>query len=76
MTSYYMIDKLTQERAGILKTALESIPELKSVTLHVEEGLVVVNSVLDIKEKIVMTCRVCGTPFRTQVKKRDIKKFL
>lgn len=76
MISYYLIDKLTQERVGILKAALEIIPELKSVTLHAEAGLVVVTSTLNIKEKIVTTCRVCGTPFRTQVNKRDIKKFL
>ncbi len=71
-TYYFLVDKLNRNTAPVLRSALETIPEILAINIRVREGVIEVAASKDIEEKIKMTCSVAGTPFRTQVRKRDL----
>ncbi len=69
---YYIIDKLNNDSATVLKSALETVPEILEVIIRVSSGVLQIRASRDVEQQIKMTCLVSGTPFRTRIKKKDL----
>ena len=69
---YYIVDKLNRNSVPVLKSALETVPEILEVIIRVHEGVLQVRATKDVEQQIKMTCIVSGTPFRTRIKKKDL----
>jgi hypothetical protein len=69
-TYYYLIDNLTSENGEIMKRALQATSSIKSITLHIREGLLEVMADRDVEDVLRIACELAGTRFRIKVKKR------
>ena len=71
-TYYYLVDNLTSEKAGILKSALLSISAVKGVSIKIDAGLVTLDAVKDIETELRMACDVAGTIYRMKVSRKQL----
>jgi len=68
----YLIDSLNHDNAKILKTALETVPGVKSVAVSPLKGLVEVVSKTDITDSLKLACSVAKVKLRTKVNRSKI----
>lgn len=65
----YLLDGLNSERAEIIKRALQSIPEIKSITIHPAQGTVKLIATRDPEQQMKLACDVAGCIFRLKLGK-------
>ncbi len=66
-TYLYLIDSLNNENAKILKKALETVPDIKSVIVSPVKGLVEIKAKSDVTESLKLACSVAKVKLRTKV---------
>lgn len=71
-TYIYLIDSLDANNAKVLKTALETVPEIKSVLVSPLKGLVEVQAKFDVTDSVKIACSVAGVKLRTKVNRSKI----
>ena len=64
---FYLIDSLNHDNAKILKTALETVPGVKSVAVSPLKGLVEIKARNDITDSVKLACSVAKVKLRTKV---------
>ena len=73
-TYYYLIDNLTQEKATVLKRALQTVSSIHSITLRPQEGMLEVIAARDVEDSVKIACDIAETTFRIRVKKRRLTR--
>jgi len=71
-TYLYLIDSLNNENAVILKKALETVPEIKSVAVSPLKGLLEIKSRTDVTDSVKLACSVAKVKLRTKVNRSKI----
>jgi len=66
-TYIYLIDSLNKDNAIILKKALETVPEIKSIVISPVKGLVEIKAKSDITDSLKLACSVANVKLRTKV---------
>ena len=72
-TYYYLIDSLNSDNAKILKKALETVPNIKSVAVSPLKGLVEIKAKSDVTDSLKLACSVAGVKLRTKVDQSKIR---
>ena len=67
---YYIVDRLTAQKAPVLKRALQTISAVEESIIHVEEGVIEVIAAREVEDQIRIACEVAGVALRTRIKKR------
>ncbi|MDX9801368.1 MAG: hypothetical protein RBT69_08545 [Spirochaetia bacterium] len=68
----YLIDSLNSTNGKVLKTALETVPGVKSVAISPVKGLIEVKAKADVTESVKIACTVAGVKLRTRVNSGSI----
>ncbi len=68
----YLIDSLNNTNAKVLKTALETVPGVKSVAVSPLKGLVEIKAKSDVTDSLKLACSVAGVKLRTRVNSGSI----
>ena len=68
----YLIDSLNNTNAKVLKTALETVPGVKSVAVSPTRGLVEIKAKSDITESLKLACTVAGVKLRTRINSGNV----
>ncbi len=63
----YLIDSLNNTNAKVLKTALETVPGVKSVAVSPVKGVVEVKAKSDVTDSVQLACSVAGVKLRTRI---------
>ena len=69
---YYLIDGLTPEKGQRLKKALEQIPEISSVFVRPDHGVIELEAARNPEAQVELACAIAGTTLRVEVKKRSL----
>ena len=69
---YYLLDKLNQENAEVLKKALKTANSITGVETRVRQGLLEVLSSRNPEKELKMACDIAGVVLRREVKKKDL----
>ena len=72
-TYLYLIDSLNSENAKVLKTALETVPGIKSVAVSPLKGLVEIKARTDMTDSLKLACSVAKVKLRTKVNQGKIQ---
>ncbi|WP_455381814.1 hypothetical protein [Salinispira pacifica] len=63
---YYIVDKLTVERAQVIRKGLEAIAGIEAVKITVNRGMVEIRAKRDMEEQVQLACQVSGAIYRTR----------
>jgi copper chaperone CopZ len=63
---YYIVDALTEEKAPILRRALEVVPGIETVRVSVGRGMVEIQAKKSMPEQVKLACEVAGARYRTE----------
>ncbi len=69
---YYLVDGLDSEKGGLVKRALESVPDLQGVVVSAIHGVIKVRSPRDPLLQVRMACEITGITLRTELKRRHL----
>ena len=69
-TYYYVIDKLTEESAPKIRSALKAIDSVDDVRTKIASGIVEVDAKRDMESELKMAAEIAGCTFRTRVQKK------
>ncbi len=68
-TYRYIIDRLTPSAGEKIKKALRQIDEIKSISVHTQEGIVELVSAREVETELKIACDIAGAVFRVKLKK-------
>jgi hypothetical protein len=68
----YLLDGLNPERAEIMKRALRSVPEIKSISINHSQGTVQLLAVKDPEQSVRVACEVAGCVYRLKLGRGDL----
>jgi copper chaperone CopZ len=71
-TYLYIIDSLNKDNAVILKTAMETVPGVKSVAVSPLKGLIEIKAKNDVTDSLKLACSVAKVKLRTKVNQGKI----
>ena len=72
-TYYYLLDKLTEESAPKIRSALKAIDAVEDVRAKISSGIVEVDAKKDIEFELKMAAEIAGCIFRTKVQKKQVR---
>jgi hypothetical protein len=64
----YVVDRLDNEKAAIIRKSLEALQDVKNVAVNVSRGQVQVKAKRDLESQVRMACDIAKADFRTKVK--------
>ncbi|HUX13674.1 MAG TPA: hypothetical protein VMW87_11645 [Spirochaetia bacterium] len=63
---YYIVDKLTADRAEVIRKGLNAITGVDGVKVSVNRGMVEVTARKDLEAQVRIACEVAGAVYRTR----------
>ncbi len=72
-TYYYLVDKLNEESAPKIRSALKTLDAVEDVRTRIASGILEVDSKRDIETELRMAVDIAGCVFRTRVQKKQAR---
>lgn len=72
-TYYYLVDKLNEESAPRIRSALKALDAVDDVRARLASGIIEVDARRDMETEVKMAVEIAGCVFRTKVQKKQVR---
>ncbi|MBN2051313.1 MAG: hypothetical protein JW760_12750 [Spirochaetales bacterium] len=72
-TYYYLVDKLNDQSAPKIRSALKALESVEDVRPRLASGIIEVDAKKDVEQELKMAAEIAGCIFRTKVQKKQVR---